>query len=103
MPCVAASDAGRRFDVLRCCLAGAAVRCRPLNPVAGMQIQVNGDSREVPAGATVADLLAVLGLAEKRLAVEHNGQIIRRADFAQVRLQAEDRVEIVHAIGGGQA
>lgn len=68
-----------------------------------MQIQVNGEGRELPAGATVADLLAALGLAEKRLAVEHNGEIIRRADFAQIRLQADDRIEIVHAIGGGQA
>ena len=88
---------------IRCCGVGAAVRCRPPNPVAGTQIQVNGEGRELPAGATVADLLAVLGLAEKRLAVEHNGQIIRRADFAQTRLQADDRIEIVHAIGGGQA
>lgn len=68
-----------------------------------MQIQVNGESRELPAGASVADLVQALGLAERRLAIEHNGQILRRADFEQIRLQADDRIEIVHAIGGGQA
>ena len=66
-----------------------------------MQIQVNGERREMPAGATVTELIEVLGLGERRLAVEHNGRIIRRAEFPRTALQADDRVEIVQAIGGG--
>ena len=66
-----------------------------------MQILVNGERREMPAGATVTELIEVLGLGERRLAVEHNGHIIRRAEFPRTALQADDRVEIVQAIGGG--
>ena len=66
-----------------------------------MQIQVNGERREMPAGATVTELIEALGLGERRLAVEHNGRIIRRAEFPRTALQADDRVEIVQAIGGG--
>lgn len=66
-----------------------------------MQILVNGERREMPAGATVTELIEALGLGERRLAVEHNGRIIRRAEFPRTALQADDRVEIVQAIGGG--
>jgi len=67
-----------------------------------MDILLNGDSVALPApDATVAALLAAQGLAERRVAVEVNGEIVPRGRHAEHRLQAGDKVEIVHALGGG--
>ncbi len=66
-----------------------------------MDIQLNGDARDIPDGITVADLLAREGLAERRVAVEVNGAIVPRGRHAAHRLAQGDRVEIVHALGGG--
>ena len=66
-----------------------------------MQIFLNGESREISANTSVADLLAQLDLSGKRLAVEINKDIVPRGNFAERCLQAHDKVEIVHAIGGG--
>ncbi|OAI17323.1 thiazole synthase [Methylomonas koyamae] len=67
-----------------------------------MRILVNGDSREIGENATVADLIAELGLAGKRIAVELNKEILPFTQHATQRLQTDDRLEIVQAIGGGQ-
>lgn len=67
-----------------------------------MKILVNGDSREIGENATVADLIAELGLAGKRIAVELNKEILPYTQHATQRLQNDDRLEIVQAIGGGQ-
>lgn len=66
-----------------------------------MEIVLNGESRELDTGATIADLLASAGLAERRVAVEVNRQIVPRSRHGEHHLSAGDRVEIVHAIGGG--
>lgn len=66
-----------------------------------MQIQLNGEDYFLEGSPSVADLVEQLGLAGKRLAVELNLDIVPRSQFAQTRLQDGDRVEIVHAIGGG--
>ena len=66
-----------------------------------MKVLVNGEPREIAGGSTVAALLATLDLAGRRLAVEVNGDIVPRSRHAQAVLQENDRVEIVHAIGGG--
>ncbi|MGM0768709.1 MAG: sulfur carrier protein ThiS [Pseudomonadota bacterium] len=66
-----------------------------------MQILVNGDGVELPAQATVADLIAHMALSGKRLAVEVNEDIVPRSQHPAFRLQDGDRVEVVHAIGGG--
>ena len=66
-----------------------------------MDIQLNGEPRQTEADITIARLLADEGLAERRVAVEVNGEIIPRGQHASHRLQAGDRVEIVHALGGG--
>ncbi len=67
-----------------------------------MKIQVNGDNREVGENATVADVIADLGLTGKRIAVELNKEILPYTQHASQRLQQDDRLEIVQAIGGGQ-
>jgi sulfur carrier protein len=65
------------------------------------EITVNGAARRVPAGATVAELIAELGLAERRVAVERNRDIVPRARHAEVRLEPGDRLELVTFVGGG--
>ena len=67
-----------------------------------MKIQVNGDSREVGDRCTVADVIADLGLTGKRIAVELNLEILPFTQHANQTLKDGDRLEIVHAIGGGQ-
>ncbi|MEE9287662.1 MAG: sulfur carrier protein ThiS [Gammaproteobacteria bacterium] len=65
-----------------------------------MKIIVNGDRRTVPDQCTIADLLQKLDISG-RLAVEVNEEIVPRSRFEACSLQSNDRVEIVHAIGGG--
>lgn len=66
-----------------------------------MRLLVNGEDRELPDGATVADLLRACGLTPERVAVERNEQLVRRVAFADTRLTPGDRVEIVTLVGGG--
>lgn len=66
-----------------------------------MQISINGQSRSAPDGFTVAALLIELELRGKRLAVEVNEDVIPRSEHPSHVLCEGDRVEIVHAIGGG--
>ncbi len=63
--------------------------------------RLNGESREEAAPLTVADLLVRAGLAERRVAVELNGAVVPRSLHAATAIAAGDRVEIVHALGGG--
>lgn len=64
-------------------------------------IVLNGDTREVREGQSIAVLLDELGYGEQRLVVEHNGEIVPRTTYDQVALGEGDTVEIVRAIGGG--
>ncbi len=66
-----------------------------------MHIQLNGEACDLPDGLSVADLLVRLELAGKRVAVELNLEIVPRSQHTRTRLQDGDRVEVVHAIGGG--
>jgi sulfur carrier protein len=70
-------------------------------PATAVSLLVNGEPREVPAGSTVADLLASLGRDPRTVAVEHNGDILPRACFGETRLAAGDRLEVVHFVQGG--
>ena len=69
-----------------------------------MELIINGQLRQFEAlheGSTVAELLAALALQVERVALERNGDIVARADWAEARLTAGDRIEIVHFVGGG--
>lgn len=66
-----------------------------------MNIQLNGDTHELPDNSTAQDLVLQLGLGEKRLAMEVNREIVPRTTYAAHLLHDGDEVEIVHAIGGG--
>ena len=64
-------------------------------------ITVNGEAREVPAPATVADLLQRIGLDTRKVAVERNLEIVPKSAYGATALADGDRIEIVHFIGGG--
>jgi sulfur carrier protein len=66
-----------------------------------IRITVNGEPREVAAAATLADLLAQVGLDTRKVAVERNLEIVPRSTYAATALAAGDELEIVHFIGGG--
>jgi len=69
-----------------------------------MQLIINGQSREFPAlpvPATVTDLVAALDLKGDRVAIEHNGSIVSRAEWTGTAIQPGDKFEIVHFVGGG--
>ncbi|HEX6590852.1 MAG TPA: sulfur carrier protein ThiS [Moraxellaceae bacterium] len=65
-----------------------------------MKIRLNGEEREV-AAVTLAALIGELELTGKRIAVELNGEIAPRSQHGSIQLSRGDKVEIVHAIGGG--
>jgi len=66
-----------------------------------IEIHVNGKVRSVPSGIRVEGLLETLGLDGRTVVVELNRDILRRTDHADTGLEAGDRVEIVHFVGGG--
>lgn len=66
-----------------------------------LQIVVNGESRAVADGTTVAGLLAELGLAREHVAVERNREIVPRAEHEQRVLEDGDSLEVVTFVGGG--
>ncbi len=66
-----------------------------------MNIQLNGENRQLPHSATLHDLLQAEQLLERRVAVEVNGEIVTRSRHAGHALRDGDVVEIVHALGGG--
>lgn len=66
-----------------------------------MRLMINGEAREVAGEPTVAGLLSQLGLDARKIAVERNLEIVRRAAFETTQLADGDRLEIVHFIGGG--
>ncbi len=66
-----------------------------------MKIVINGETKEVDDKLTAYALLQALDLAEKKLALEINEAIVPRSELSEYVIQAGDRVEIIHAIGGG--
>jgi sulfur carrier protein len=66
-----------------------------------MQIQLNGQARAIAAGTTLAALLEAAGYAGRKVAVEVNLDVVPRSQHASHVLADGDRVEIIHAIGGG--
>ena len=67
-----------------------------------IEVVVNGERRDVPAGSTVGDLLRGLRLDPRTVVVERNRVILRdRAAFDSLALAPGDAIEIVHFVGGG--
>ena len=67
-----------------------------------MQLIINGKTRSFEdASFSVANLVTTLALEGKRLAIECNGEIVPRSQFADTQLADGDKLEIVGAVGGG--
>ena len=66
-----------------------------------MKVVANGDPVEVVAGASVEDLLGLLGLGGRWVLVERNGEPVPRQDLAVTLLAEGDRLELVRAVAGG--
>ncbi|MBS1269216.1 MAG: Sulfur carrier protein ThiS [Gammaproteobacteria bacterium] len=65
------------------------------------KITVNGETRPIPEGHTLAELVEALDLRDRRVAVEVNEEIVPRSQYAQRVLNGGDHIEVVAAIGGG--
>jgi sulfur carrier protein len=66
-----------------------------------LTIQLNGIPTPLQDVRTIHDLVLHLGYADKRIAVEQNGDIVPRSQHAQAPLAEGDHIEIVVAVGGG--
>ena len=66
-----------------------------------MEIVLNGQPMRLAAPLSLAQLVEQLGFTGKRIAVERNGEIVPKSQHASCILAAQDRLEIVVAVGGG--
>lgn len=66
-----------------------------------MELEVNGEVTQLAEGASLHDLVIKLDIVGQRIAIEVNQEIVPRSQHALHRLNAGDKVEVVHAIGGG--
>ena len=66
-----------------------------------MRVYINGESEEVKGTPSLAELITQLDLPAARIAVELNREVVRRSEWGRVMLRDEDRIEIVHFVGGG--
>ena len=65
------------------------------------KIQLNGGSYEISIGTNLNGLLNKLKMQKNKIAVEVNGEIIEKNKYSKLILNKDDKVEIVHFIGGG--
>ena len=69
-----------------------------------MNVRLNGREQEIPPDTTLADavrLVATEPAAQRGIAVALNGEVVTRSRWDEVRLQADDRIEVLRAVGGG--
>jgi len=66
-----------------------------------LSIRVNGEHRRVPGGTSVSEMVNLLGLDPRRVAVERNLEVIPRSLLGTVCVEDGDDYEIVHFVGGG--
>ncbi|MCO6512798.1 MAG: sulfur carrier protein ThiS [Aridibacter famidurans] len=66
-----------------------------------MNIVVNGELKEVPAGLSLQRLMDHLEMPTERVAVELNLDVVPKAKWPEVDVKEEDKVEIIHFVGGG--
>ncbi|HEU4769867.1 MAG TPA: sulfur carrier protein ThiS [Pyrinomonadaceae bacterium] len=66
-----------------------------------MRVYINGESKEVQGTPTLAELITQLDLPAARIAVELNREVVRRSDWGNTIVHEDDRIEIVHFVGGG--
>ena len=65
------------------------------------KLQLNGKKVSIKSNISIFDLLVKYKLTNKKIAVEHNGKIIPKTNYKKKKLKNNDKIEIVHFIGGG--
>ena len=65
------------------------------------KIQLNGKKISINSKATIYDLLKKFKLNNKKVAIEHNGTIVSKSNYKKKFLKSNDKLEVVHFIGGG--
>ena len=66
-----------------------------------IQIRVNGKVKSIPEKYSISDLVKNLNIPIKKVAIEHNQEIIDKKKINRIILKKNDKIEIVHFIGGG--
>lgn len=66
-----------------------------------MHVIINGESRELTNDLTLTDLIETLGFTNTRIAIEVDGAIVPRSQYAHYTIQPENKIEIIQAVGGG--
>jgi thiamine biosynthesis protein ThiS len=66
-----------------------------------MKITLNGEIRELESEVSLDRLLELLSLPQQRVAVELNRKVVRKKDWPSVVVKDDDRIEVVHFVGGG--
>jgi thiamine biosynthesis protein ThiS len=68
-----------------------------------LRVYVNGEVKELSGPITLAELITQLDLPAARVAVELNRNVVRRSQWSETMIHDDDRLEIVHFVGGGSA
>ena len=68
-----------------------------------LRVYVNGEVKELLRPTSLAELITQLDLPAARIAVELNRNVVRQSEWSATMLQDNDRLEIVHFVGGGSA
>ena len=66
-----------------------------------MKVFLNGEVREVPDNFNLEQLLGHFSLPSQRVAIELNKGVVRRKDWAEVKVSESDKIEVIHFVGGG--
>lgn len=66
-----------------------------------ISVTINGEKKEVPAEVALDKLLELFSLPQRRVAVELNNTVVRRGDWPETVVRENDRIEVVHFVGGG--
>lgn len=66
-----------------------------------MTIRVNGEAREIAVGATLADVVRLIGSRVDAVAVARNGEVVPRARLETEAVAEGDTIEVIRAVGGG--
>ncbi len=66
-----------------------------------MNIVVNGEEKEITEELNLEELLNRLELPKERIAIEVNKDVVRKKDWADIKINDADKIEIIHFVGGG--
>lgn len=69
--------------------------------MAELNFYLNGEVRQVPERTDLTQMIRLFSLPEKRVAIELNGEVIRRAQWPATLVGRDDNIEVVHFVGGG--